>query len=92
MDSPFASTMMESCTLTLPGRLEDMFPGANPLALDLLRWVQAGCISLTSGEWLNNTALAEGRSGLGMRLGLVAEGSGWHVPHLGIRSEVVTLY
>jgi len=37
VDSPFAPTMMESCTLSMPRRLEDMFPNTNPLALDLLR-------------------------------------------------------
>uniref|UniRef100_A0A7S0S0X2 Mitogen-activated protein kinase n=1 Tax=Chlamydomonas leiostraca TaxID=1034604 RepID=A0A7S0S0X2_9CHLO len=37
IDSPFAPTMMESCTVTLPKRLGDMFPGASPEALDLLK-------------------------------------------------------
>lgn len=39
IDSPFASTMMESCTVQLPKRLQDIFPGASPEALDLLRCV-----------------------------------------------------
>jgi len=37
-DSPFASTMMESCTVTQARRLSEMFPMASPEAADLLRW------------------------------------------------------
>jgi hypothetical protein len=40
IDSPFAPTMMESCTINFPKKLSDMFPGASPEALDLMRWVQ----------------------------------------------------
>lgn len=36
-DSPFASTMMESCTVTQARKLSDMFPMASPEAADLLR-------------------------------------------------------
>jgi hypothetical protein len=39
IDSPFAATMMESCTVTHARRLADMFPAASPEAADLLRWV-----------------------------------------------------
>lgn len=39
IDSPFALTMMESCTLGFQKKLSDIFPGASADALDLLRWV-----------------------------------------------------
>jgi mitogen-activated protein kinase 15 len=45
IDSPFAPTMMESCTITFPKKLGDMFPGASPEALDLLRWGPRGDVS-----------------------------------------------
>ncbi|KAG1674149.1 hypothetical protein FOA52_015780 [Chlamydomonas sp. UWO 241] len=37
VDSPFAATMMESCTVAHAKRLQDMFPRASPEAADLLR-------------------------------------------------------
>ena len=37
-DSPFAGTMMESCTVTQARKLSDLFPTASPEAADLLRW------------------------------------------------------
>mmetsp|Transcript_35221 Transcript_35221/g.78392 ORF Transcript_35221/g.78392 Transcript_35221/m.78392 type:complete len:424 (-) Transcript_35221:704-1975(-) len=37
IDSPFASTMMEGCTITHARRLHEMFPTASPEAADLLK-------------------------------------------------------
>ncbi|EFJ48014.1 mitogen-activated protein kinase 5 [Volvox carteri f. nagariensis] len=37
IDSPFATTMMDSCTVTASRRLADIFPNASPEAADLLR-------------------------------------------------------
>ncbi|GFR46034.1 hypothetical protein Agub_g7503 [Astrephomene gubernaculifera] len=37
IDSPFATTMMDSCTVTQARRLQDIFPNASPEAADLLR-------------------------------------------------------
>ncbi|GLI63570.1 hypothetical protein VaNZ11_006567 [Volvox africanus] len=37
IDSPFATTMMDSCTVTTSRRLADIFPNASPEAADLLR-------------------------------------------------------
>ncbi|GFH32777.1 mitogen-activated protein kinase, partial [Haematococcus lacustris] len=37
VDSPFAGTMMESCSMSMPKRLGDIFPSASAEALDLLR-------------------------------------------------------
>ncbi|GAX77098.1 hypothetical protein CEUSTIGMA_g4544.t1 [Chlamydomonas eustigma] len=36
-DSPFAATMMESCTVMEPKRMSELFPMASPDAADLLR-------------------------------------------------------
>ena len=38
IDSPFAATMMESCTVSQARRIQDMFPNASDEAADLLRW------------------------------------------------------
>lgn len=37
IDSPFAPTMMESCTVTHAKATHEIFPGASPEAIDLLR-------------------------------------------------------
>lgn len=41
IDSPFAATMMESCSVSQARRLQDVFPHASPDAADLLRCVDA---------------------------------------------------
>lgn len=37
VDSPFAATMMETCTVSKSRSVEEIFPGASPEAADLLR-------------------------------------------------------
>jgi mitogen-activated protein kinase 15 len=43
-DSPFAMTMMESCSVTHPKKITDIFPNISPDAADLLRY---GCAMLS---------------------------------------------
>uniref|UniRef100_A0A7S0VD35 Mitogen-activated protein kinase n=1 Tax=Polytomella parva TaxID=51329 RepID=A0A7S0VD35_9CHLO len=37
VDSPFAASLMESCAVTHPRKLQDVFPNASPEAADLLK-------------------------------------------------------
>ena len=53
-DSPFAATMMESCTVTQAKRLTDMFPMASPEAADLLRSAFESKIDWKQSEYQNN--------------------------------------